>query len=125
MTASIRLRSVLHATALSLLLALGCGDDDPADASARDGGDGDASSTRSLCELGCEATLAADCDMGPASQLVCESDCERLRTGECGSEYRALMDCCEGDSVTCDAMGFPFVAACADERGAFVDCLNR
>ena len=134
-----RLRRVALALSLVVvpLLAFSCGDDDDA---VGDGGAGngsqagsaagsgsttDAGQVRSgACELGCEATIIADCEMGPKTQLQCETDCERLRTGECGTEYRAYMDCGEGKRVTCDAMGLPTIAACADERSAFIACLN-
>lgn len=119
--------------ALALLCAaaaLGCNGDDDDDGAASDGG-GAPATTRDggqmrsgACELGCEDTVNAGCAMGPATQLQCETDCERLRTGDCGSEYRAYMACGDGKRVTCDAMGFPVIAACPDARDAFLSCLN-
>lgn len=87
-----------------------------------DGGDG--GDPENICEQGCTATLEADCDNGPASQSVCEADCEMLREGSCAAEYETLLSCAEGEEVTCDPQGIPVIEACAAEQTAFVDCLN-
>jgi hypothetical protein len=110
--------------ALLLLSALGCGDDDGGgDAGVRsDGGGADA--TASVCARGCVATIAAACTNGPATQAICEADCEMLRTGMCATEYEALLSCGEGNAVTCGADGRPAVAACGIEQSAFVMCLG-
>ena len=77
----------------------------------------------SLCEQGCEETMLADCDNGPETYDECVSDCEGLEVGDCGAEYAALQACAEGESVTCDASGFPVVEACSNEQDAFIACL--
>jgi hypothetical protein len=107
------------------ILVLACGDDDGSDAQdGQDGGGAGASASATPCEAGCEATLRADCTMGPSSRQVCEDDCEMLRSGPCGSEYRALMSCGEGEDVSCSDEGLPVVEACSAEQGAFVACLS-
>jgi hypothetical protein len=78
----------------------------------------------SECVLGCEAALAADCDNGPATQAQCEQDCQRLQTGSCSASYLALQSCAEGEPLTCNEMGLPFVTACEAEQNAFVACLT-
>jgi hypothetical protein len=112
--------------------AVACGGDDDDDGTGL-GAAGSTSGTShdsgapmrsGACELGCEQTIIARCAMGPDTQLQCETDCERLRTGACGSEYRAYMACGDGKRVTCDDMGLPIVAACEDERSAFLACLQ-
>lgn len=90
--------------------------------SGDDGGDG--GDPGNICEQGCTTTLEADCDNGPASQSVCEADCEMLREGSCAAAYETLLACAEGEEVTCDAQGIPVIEACAAEQTAFVDCLD-
>lgn len=106
-----------------LLGTCACGDDDTDDG-AGSGADGGGAADDSPCMRGCEATLEADCAMGPGSRAECESDCERLRSGECGTQYRALMSCAEGEEVTCSSTGLPAIEACDAEQSAFVACLN-
>jgi hypothetical protein len=112
--------------AILFLLALGCGDDDGgSDAGPpRDAGGGMIDAPGSVCTSGCASTLAAACSNGPATQAICEADCEMLRTGSCGAEYEALLSCGEGGTVTCDASGRPTVTACSAEQSAFVMCLG-
>ena len=120
--------SITRALAVAVLLLsaswLGCGGDDDDSNAAGGAVDSGGPARSGACELGCESTIYANCSMGPTTQLECETDCERLRNGTCGNEYRAYMSCGDGEKVSCDAMGFPVVAACPDERAAFVDCLN-
>jgi hypothetical protein len=116
------------------LLASGCGDDDDGDAVNAAGGGGKAAdegskdagstATRSDCARGCDATLEADCSQGPDTREICESDCERLRSGSCGSQYRTLMSCAEGEAIECSPAGLPVIPACDSEYDAFVDCIN-
>jgi hypothetical protein len=94
-----------------LAMVLACGDD---------GGGG------SLCESGCEATVAANCSIGPSTQAQCVSDCEDQRTGACGSEYEALLQCSAGEDVACDSStGIPIVPGCPSEQSAFLACINN
>ena len=77
------------------------------------------------CAVGCEATLEAACPNGPASQAVCEADCEALLAGACGAEYGALVACGQTSTVSCDpAMGYPIVDDCPNEQSAVLACLN-
>ena len=76
------------------------------------------------CQAGCTATLAADCQNGPASQDVCEMDCEELLAGMCSSEYQAWLQCGAGGSVTCDSNGLPTVEGCEDEQAVFFACIT-
>src|SRR5512143_2235771 len=108
----------MRATAISIglaLLAFGCGGSGGADAAAGDAG--------SLCARGCVATLAAACAHGPADQASCESDCQMLANGTCGSQYLALQTCAEGMALTCDASGRPTVPGCSAQQTAFQTCL--
>jgi len=113
------------------LLAVACGNDDSKDptvfGAAGAGGAADEPSMQdpSLCHEGCVATLAAACKNGPADQNGCEGDCEALRAGVCGAEYRELQSCAVGESIVCSQQGLPTVPACADEQSAFVACINR
>jgi hypothetical protein len=108
------------------ILVLACGDDDGDDGEgAQDGGAGTNGASATPCEEGCELTLRADCTMGPSSRQVCEDDCEMLRSGPCGAEYRTLMSCGEGEDVTCSGSGLPVIEACEAEQNAFVACLNE
>lgn len=111
--------------AILFLLALGCGDDDGGTDSGppRDSGGG-VDAPASVCASGCVLTLAAACSNGPATQAICEADCEMLRAGSCGAEYEALLSCGEGNAVTCDASGRPTIAACSAEQSTFVMCLS-
>ena len=124
---------VLALLVLVTLPALGCGDDDDDDAAGNAGGGGNGSvaskdagsnESRSDCSRGCDATLEADCPQGPATRAICESDCERLRSGACGSEYRTLMSCAEGEAIECSSAGLPVIPACDAEYDAFVGCIN-
>jgi len=96
----------------------GEGGDDPV------GGSGGAGPGNPLCEPGCEATMAADCDDGPPSQQECVEDCQMLSAGPCGSEFLELQACGEGQEVTCSPQGIPVIAACPDETDAFLACIN-
>jgi hypothetical protein len=87
------------------------------------GGSDDKDGGSSSCAPGCEATVAAACDSGPASQADCESDCESFRSGACAEEYSTLASCGEGKSVTCSDQGVPVVGGCGSEQNAFVACL--
>lgn len=122
-----------------LLLSFGCGDDggEPGQSvagastggregepSSEGGAGGEATAGSDDCERGCAATLAADCDNGPASEEQCETDCRALIMGSCGGEYRSLQTCARGREVSCSAAGLPVVTECSDEQGAFVQCLN-
>lgn len=78
----------------------------------------------SVCERGCEATLAADCANGPVDQASCVATCEDLAAGSCAAEYADVQTCSDGEQVGCDGSGRPIVEACAAEFGAFVACLN-
>lgn len=118
--------------------SVGCSegdDDDAANAGAGGGGGtesggtgGDAAGAPatgdSLCERGCEATLAADCPAGPQSQVECVEDCEALGSGACSSEYAALQACAEGETISCNSSGIPVIEACSGEQTAFIDCLT-
>jgi hypothetical protein len=75
------------------------------------------------CEVGCTATLAADCSNGPATHAKCVSDCHMLEAGSCGGEYATFQACAEGNPITCTAQGQPVVEACSDEQAAFIACL--
>ncbi len=117
---------------------LACGDDD-ADGTGSGGssnggsggasnggassGEGGAPNDDTLCSRGCVETLAAECQNGPTSQAECESDCEALAAGSCGTEYRAFQECAEGEAISCSASGLPTVAACSEEQQAFIECL--
>lgn len=88
-------------------------------------GDGGTDADGSQCATGCEATLVAACDVGPATQEECETDCEDLLLESCGADYQALLDCSDGAEVTCDSeSGIPIVADCATEQETFIACLN-
>ena len=89
------------------------------------GSGGTSSTGDSLCERGCEATLAADCPAGPQSQDQCVEDCEELSSGACSSEYTALQACAEGEEITCGSSGIPVIESCSSEQTAFIACLNR
>lgn len=112
----------------TLLLVLGCclvacgGDDD-------DGGEDNTAgkgNTTDRCHDGCIATLAAKCSISPKDQATCESDCHTFETGNCSTEYKAFQDCSVGEPVTCHAsFGFPVVAACETEQGAFIACAEK
>ena len=119
--------------ALAAVLGLAaCGDDDGGDDDAGSGGtssggtssEGGAPGEASLCRRGCADTLAADCTNGPVSQAQCESDCQELERGSCGTEYQAFQRCAEGETITCSASGLPTVSACTAEQQAFVECLS-
>jgi hypothetical protein len=120
------------------LVALGCwsslaacsSDDDDSTAgtagtagTSSSGGGGEAADISDTCRAGCVATLAADCQNGPADQASCESDCHALETGKCGAQYATLQSCAEGKSLSC-AQGYPIVPACADQQAAVVACLS-
>jgi hypothetical protein len=109
----------------SLVFALACSDHDSPNPGGSGGAGGEPAATEpSRCEAGCELTLAADCDRGPADRETCISDCEALESGECSAEYAELQSCGMGEDVTCSAEGFPIVEACSDQQAAFVACLN-
>ncbi len=80
--------------------------------------------TREQCRVGCEATLAAECPIGPTDQDGCEADCMSLGEGACGETYRAFQSCADGEAVTCGDIGIPVVEACQAEQDAFIACLN-
>lgn len=109
-----------------LALTHACGDDDAGgdDSGGGASGDGSSAPAASPCTMGCEATLAAECDNGPPDAAGCEADCEAHRVGACATEYGAVIDCAEGEPVTCDDSGLPTVEACDAELSAFVACLN-
>jgi hypothetical protein len=85
------------------------------------GGDGE---SIDVCVAGCEATIAAACSNGPATQASCEADCNQLREGACAAEYEALLGCSDDAAVTCSPNGQPVVEACSVEQSAFVACLS-
>ena len=88
------------------------------------GDDGDTGSGSDPCVPGCEATMAAACTIGPASQEECESDCRSFAGGNCAEEYSALQSCSEGKAVTCSEQGVPTIEGCDSQQGAFVACLS-
>lgn len=112
------MRKMLSAVLVFMIGAIvfACNSDDDGDSNGNMGGG-------SLCEQGCTETMSADCDNGPETYADCVSDCEGLEVGDCDSEYSVLQACAEGEAVTCDASGFPVVAACSDEQNAFIACL--
>jgi len=120
--------------AVWLAAAIGCSNDDSGSPAGRTGDAGAASGANAaagaptsgddVCEEGCRATLAAACEHGPADQAGCEADCRALGAGDCRDEYAALQRCAAGQPITCTA-GYPVVASCATEQGAFVACENR
>ena len=131
--------SVGGALALTCLLAVGgCGGDDKpvsspdvaagAGGSATEASNGDggtaAATPGDACQVGCQATLAANCSNGPTDQTNCESACAALAAGTCGGEYATFQACAEGQAITCSPQGQPIVAACSDEQAAFVVCIN-
>jgi hypothetical protein len=110
------------------LLVAACGSDskDEPSASAGSGsGEGGTPGEGDACEVGCAATLAADCSNGPATQAKCVSDCHMLEAGSCGGEYATFQACADGKPITCSAQGQPIVAACSDPQTAFVACLTQ
>lgn len=129
-------KRLLIATAcLGWIVGCNDGDDDDAASAGAGGGSGAASAGTggaagasetgdSLCERGCEATLAADCPAGPASQAQCVEDCEALSSGACSSEYAALQACAEGETISCNSAGIPVIEACSAEQTQFIDCLT-
>lgn len=88
------------------------------------GSNGGSGGGSSLCRQGCELTIAADCEDGPASQAQCEQDCEELMSGRCGAEYQALQACAVGEPITCGPAGIPVIEGCSSEQDTFIDCLN-
>lgn len=96
----------------------GTGDVGGAGGSATDGAGG------SVCELGCEATLEANCEHGPQGMAECVTDCEGLGEGECGEQYATFQACAEGETVSCQA-GIPVVEACSSEQTDFIACINQ
>jgi hypothetical protein len=89
------------------------------------GDDSDGGGSGSLCDMGCEATLEADCPNGPSDLDACVSACEALSTGSCAEEYTAFQECAAGETLSCDEdSGIPIVEACAAEQGDFIACLN-
>jgi hypothetical protein len=126
---------------LVLSLAWGCsgGDRAPGDETGGAGGEapespessgGEPSGTGggdddfAACKAGCAQTLEADCENGPDREGECVADCQELLAGVCGTEYRALHACSEGQPVTCGDGGIPVVEACSAEQSTFIDCLN-
>ena len=114
---------------LLLACALGgfaCGgdDDDASGGAAGSGNAGGSGNTADQCHDGCVATLAADCDNGPATQTQCESDCKGFVSSACASEYTALQTCAEGKAITCNSAGLPTITGCSSQTAAFVSCLN-
>ncbi len=93
---------------------------------AGDGAGGDSGGTPDAqCQAGCELTMQADCEHGPANQEQCEGFCVAAKAdANCGAEYQELLDCGEGEGVTCTQDGFPLVENCSTEQDAFVACLN-
>jgi hypothetical protein len=120
------------AAALAAVLGLSaCGDDEDDDTSSggtsnggTSNGESGATGTGTLCSRGCVETLAAECENGPTTQAECETDCEALAAGSCGTEYRAFQACAEGEAISCSSSGLPSVEACADEQEGFVDCAS-
>ena len=98
------------------LVVAACGSD------SKDEGTAD---TSDACEVGCVATLEADCSNGPATRAKCVSDCHMLEDGSCGDAYATFQACAKGEAVTCSAQGLPSVEACSDEQAAFVACLTQ
>lgn len=76
-----------------------------------------------FCEEGCEATLAAQCPVGPDTQAECEQDCRSFASGPCRTEYVALRECADGKTLTCSSLGLPSVPGCEAEQNAFAMCL--
>jgi hypothetical protein len=76
-----------------------------------------------LCRIGCEATLAADCENGPATQQQCEDDCAEFDVSACSGEYRTLVACSAGKSVVCIG-GIPIVRGCETQQAEFASCLQ-
>jgi hypothetical protein len=120
---------------VGLVLCSGCSDDGDDDSGAggggssggatgSNGGGGAGGAGADVCERGCVVTLAASCDNGPTSQGQCVNDCQTLMSGSCGTQYRALQACADGQAITCSAQGLPVVQACATEQDSFVACLN-
>lgn len=77
-----------------------------------------------LCERGCVATLAAKCPNGPKTQPQCVQDCKDLAAGSCAAPYESFRTCADGETLSCNEMGIPFVPACSDQQQAFFTCLN-
>src|SRR5678815_5263450 len=100
-------RAVVWGFIASLIFTLSCsestGGGGGSGGTTASGGSGGASG--SLCETGCDATLAANCSSGPATQAQCVSDCESLSSGICATEYHALQACADGQAITCNAQG--------------------
>lgn len=99
------------------------------DAAAAPNGNGGepATTPADACQVGCAATLAAECSKGPTDQASCESTCHALEAGKCGAEYATFQSCAEGEAVTCGTGaldGIPVVSACSDEQTAFIACIN-
>lgn len=88
-------------------------------------GEGGSSGESDACQVGCVATLSADCSNGPATQATCVSDCHMLEAGACGGEYASFQACADGKPISCSAQGQPVVTACSDEQTAFIACLTQ
>lgn len=88
------------------------------------GNDGDGV-TVDRCESGCEATVAAGCTGGPASQAACVADCRELQqSGPCTAAFSNFQACADGKAVTCSPTGLPIVVGCESQQAAFVGCVN-
>jgi hypothetical protein len=74
------------------------------------------------CTRSCQAKVAAACTSGP-TLTQCTSNCRSDADGQCGTEFKALLACGDGEAVSCDN-GTPVVAACSDEQDAFELCDN-
>jgi hypothetical protein len=107
-------------TGALLSVTAACGGDDD-DSKEGTGGTGGGSS---LCERGCEATLAAMCPVSPPDQASCVSTCQALSTGACKTEYAAFQTCAEGKTITCGSTGIPVVEECSAEQAAFIACAS-
>jgi hypothetical protein len=74
------------------------------------------------CSEFCAARVSAGCAGGPASQAVCESDCRMTLAGPCDNEYSDLIQCAEGQAVSCESMQ-PRVLACVTEEEDLASCI--
>jgi hypothetical protein len=113
---------------LCLLLSFACGggsDNDSNDgAGGTSSGQGGSGGTGTPCQLGCMATIAAQCSSGPTEQTACEADCEALRVGSCATQYIIYLNCSVGETIVCSDTGVPVVPSCTMEQTAYYDCMN-
>lgn len=82
----------------------------------------DAGPPATCAEL-CAALLAAGCPNFVATQTECEEFCSMVKTGACGAEWSAILQCTgPTPQIACDTKGEPTFAGCFDQEEAFDMC---